>query len=183
MGNENLAQEVADLLKTDAAKAAEGAVNLRMKELPSIVSKELEGLPGIVRKEMDACLDGKCDAIAERLALKLPKAESGTLSSEALTKVVQEAMEAGKSPFTVEGHTAYDILDCPTCKPIVVNKLWENEEYRQKIMENICEDDDCRNAISKMFADKGFGVTENGGKDDESWSERRLRERTERTAD
>ena len=144
MSTEDLAQQVADLLKTDVAKAAEGAANLRMKELPGIVQKELEGLPGIVRKEMDACLDGKCDAIAERLVEKLPKAEASTMSGEDVTKAVKAAMEEGQAPFTIEGHTAYDILDCPTCKPIIVNKLWENEEYRQKVMESICEDDACR---------------------------------------
>ena len=177
--SENIAQQVADLLKTDVAEAAKGAADLHMKNIPGIVQKEMEGLSGIVRKEMDACLDGKCDAIAERLAVKLPKAETGTLSLEDITKTVKEAMEGGKIPFSVEGHSAHDILDCPTCRPIVTEKLWASEEYRQKVMENICEDDACRVSISKMFTDKGYGVKENV-KTDESWSERRLRERTEK---
>jgi hypothetical protein len=176
MSDKNLAQEVADLLKTDAGKAADRAVDLRMKDLPGIVSKELEGLPGIVRKEMDACLDGKCDAIAERLVAKLPKAEASTMSVEDITKAVQAAMEEGGSHLNVEGHTAHDILDCPTCKPIIVNKLWESEEYRQAIAEKVCEDEECRNLFIKQFGEKGYEVTEAGRKD-ESWSEQRLRER------
>ena len=184
MSGEGLAQQVAELLKSDVEAAAKGATDLRMKDLPVLVSKELEGLPAIVRKEMDACLDGKCDAIAERLVLKLPKVEPGSLSVEDLTKAVKVAMEEGKSPFTVEGHTAYDILDCPTCKPLVVDKLWESEEYRQKVMENICEDDACRESMTKLFKDKGYGVKENGGSGgaEESWAERRLRERREQAA-
>ena len=171
-------QKVAGLLRPVVEDAARKEVGGHMKDLPGIVKKELESLPEIVRKEMDACLDGKCDAIAERLAVKLPKAETGTLSLEDITKTVKEAMEGGKIPFSVEGHSAHDILDCPTCRPIVTEKLWASEEYRQKVMENICEDDACREAISKMFTDKGYGVTETVK--DESWSERRLRERTEK---
>lgn len=178
---EDISLKVAEILKPGVREAAEGAADLRMKDLPSLVSKELEGLPSIVRKEMDACLDGKCDAIAERLVAKLPKAEPGTLSAEELTKAVKEAMEGSKAHFTVDGHTAHDILDCPTCKPIVIDKLWENEEYKQKVMGQICEDDACREAISKMFTDKGYGVKEDVG--NESWAERRLRERREQTAD
>lgn len=180
MSNKNLAQEVADLLKGDAAKAAEGAVDRRMKDLPGIVSKELEGLPGIVRKEMDECLDGKCDAIAERLVAKLPKAS--TLSGEEITNAVKKAMEGGQTPFNVEGHSAHDILDCPTCRPIVEEKLWANEDYRKKVMENICQDDACRESMSNMFKEKGLGVKEEVEKD-EGYSERRLRERAERAAD
>ena len=181
MSGEDLAQKVAGLLKTDVAKAAEGAVDLRMKELPGIVQKEMEGLPTIVRQEMDACLDGKCDAIAERLVEKLPKVEASTVKVEDVTKAVMAALAEGKSTFNVEGHSAHDILDCPTCKPIVVEKLWENEEYRQKVMERICEDDACRESMTKMFTDKGFGVEENVGKE-ESWAERRLRERSARAS-
>lgn|GEM_PF-5702857 len=180
MSGEELAQKIAGLLKTDAAEAAKGAVDLRMKDLPGIVSKELEGLPVIVRKEMDACLDGKCDAIAERLVEKLPKAEA-SMKVEDVTKSVMAALaEGAKIPFNVEGHSAHDILDCPTCKPIVVEKLWENPEYRQNVMEKICEDDACRESMTKIFKDKGFGVEENVGKD-ESWADRRLRERRERS--
>ena len=182
MSNEELMQKVAGMLRPAVKDAAREEVGLRMKDLPGIVQKEMEGLPGIVRKEMDACLDGKCDAIADRLVGKLPKAEASILSVEDVTKAVKEAMEGSKSPFTVEGHTAHDILDCPTCKPIVVDKLWESEEYRQKVMESICEDDACRAAISKMFTDKGYEVMEAGRKD-ESWAERRLRERRERNLD
>jgi len=174
--SENLAQQVADLLKTDVKEAAKGAADLHMKELPGIVQKEMEGLPAIVRKEMDACLDGKCDAIAERLVEKLPKA-GASMKVEDVTKSVLAALaEGAKAPFTVQGHSAHDILDCPTCKPILVKKLWENEEYRQNVMEKICEDDACRESMSKMFKDKGVGVEENVGKE-ESWAERRLRDR------
>jgi len=182
LSDKNLAQQVADLLKTDVREAAEGAANLRMKELPGIVQKEMEGLPGIVRKEMDACLDGKCDAIADRLVAKLPKVEASTMSVEDITKAVQAAMEEGGSHLNVEGHTAHDILDCPTCKPIIVNKLWESEEYRQAIAEKVCEDEECRNLFIKQFGEKGYEMRE-VGKEDESWSERRLRERSERNPD
>lgn len=179
MSTEDLAQQVAGLLKTDAAKAAEGAVDRRMKDLPGIVQKEMEGLPKIVRKEMDACLDGKCDAIAEKVLEKLPKAEASSLSGEDVTKAVKEALAGAKTPFTVEGHTAHDILDCPTCKPIVVEKLWESEEYRQAMAEKVCEDEACRTLFLKKFEEKGYEVVEAGRKD-ESWAERRLRERGER---
>lgn len=187
MSAEDIAQQVASLLKTDAEKFAEGAVDLRMKDLPGIVSKELEGLPAIVRKEMDACLDGKCDAIAERLVEKLPKSKASTLKVEDVTKAVKTALEEGKSPWTIEGHTAHDILDCPTCKPLIIDKLWDSEEYKQKVMEQICEDDACREAISKMFKDKGHGADKEQGveeddRKDESWAERRLRERRERAS-
>jgi hypothetical protein len=182
VSGEDLAQKVAGLLKTDVAKAAEGAVDLRMKDLPGIVHKEMEGLPGIVRKEMDACLDGKCDAIADRLIAKLPKTETPALSGEDVTKAVKEAMERSKTPFTVEGHTAHDILDCPTCKPIVIDTLWESKEYRQAMAEKVCEDEECRNLFLKQFEEKGYGVKENGGKE-ESWADRRLRERRERNTD
>ena len=56
MSGEGLAQEVANLLKTNVEAAAKGAADLRMKDLSVIVQKEMEGLPGIVQKEMDACL-------------------------------------------------------------------------------------------------------------------------------
>lgn len=179
MSGEDLAQKVAGLLKTDVAKAAEGAVDLRMKDLPGIVQKEMDGLPGIVRKEMDACLDGKCDTIADKVLEKLPKAEA-SMAVEDVTKAVKEAMEGSKTPFTVEGHSAHDILDCPTCKPIVVDKLWESEEYRQAMAEKVCEDEECRNLFLKHFEEKGYGAKENVGKG-ESWADRRLRERRERS--
>ena len=163
-------------MKTDVAEAAKGAADLRMKDLPGIVQKEMEGLPGIVRKEMDACLDGKCDAIADRFIAKLPKAEASVVSVEDVTKAVKEAMEGAKPPFTVQGHTAHDILDCPTCKPVILEKLWENEEYRQAIAERVCEDEECRNLFIKQFEEKGYEVREAGRKD-ESWAARRLRER------
>lgn len=176
--SEDLAKQVSALLKGDAEEAAVGAVDLRMKELPGIVKKELEGLPGIVRKEMDACLDGKCDAIADRLAAKIPKVEASTFSGEDITKAVKAAMEEGGAPFKVEGHTAHDILDCPTCKPVIVEKLWENEGYRQAMAEKVCEDEECRALFQKHFEKKGYEVIEAGRKD-ESWAERRLRERRE----
>lgn len=172
--SEELAQKVADLLKTDVREAAKGAADLRMKDLP-----------GIVRKEMDECLDGKCDAIAARVIEKFPefpKVDIPTFPSEDITKAVKEAMGGSKPTFNVEGHTAHDILDCPTCRPIVVDKLWESEEYRQKVMERICEDDACREAVSKIFKEKGYEVSKHGeepGKH-ESWAARRLRERRER---
>jgi len=180
MSGEGLAKEIAGLLQTDVEKAVKGATDLRMKELPGIVQKEMEGLPGIVRKEMDACLDGKCDAIADRLVMKLPKAEASTMSVEDVTKAVKAAMEEGQAPFKVEGHTAHDILDCPTCKPVIVNKLWESEEYRQAVAEKVCEDEECRNLFIKQFEEKGYEVTEAGRKD-ESWAERRLRERAKKS--
>lgn len=180
--SEELDQRVADLLKTHVAEATKGATVQIMKDLPGIVQKEMEGLPGIVRKEMDACLDGKCDAIAERLVLKLPKAEASTLAIEDVTKAVKAAMEGGSTPFSVEGHTAHDILDCPTCKPVIVEKLWESPEYRQAIAEKVCEDEECRALFVKQFESKGYEVIEAGRKD-ESWAERRLRERSERSPD
>ena len=180
MSSEELAQKVAALLNTDAVEAAKGAADLFMKDLdlPSIVQKEMEGLPGIVRKEMDACLDGKCDAIAESLVAKLPKAEASIVSVEDVTKAVKEALEGSKTPFNVEGHSAHDILDCPTCKPIVEAKIWESKEYRQTMAEKVCEDEECRNLFLKHYEEKGYGVKENVGKE-ESWAERRLRERSQ----
>lgn len=182
MSGEDLAQKVAGLLKTDVAKAAEGAVDLRMKDLPGIVHKEMEGLPGIVRKEMDACLDGKCDTIADKVLEKLPKSEA-YMAVEDVTKAVKEALEGSKTPFTVEGHSAHDILDCPTCKPVVIEKLWADEGYRKSMAEKVCEDEECRNLFIKQFDEKGYGAKENGGGKEESWADRRLRERRERNTD
>ena len=194
MSGKGLAQEVANLLKTNVEAAAKGAADLRMKDLsvivqkemeglPGIVQKEMEGLPGIVRQEMDACLDGKCDDIAAKVIEKFPefpKLEASTLKVEDVTKAVMDALaEGSKTPFTVEGHTAHDILDCPTCKPIIVDKLWENEEYRQTMAEKVCEDEECRNLFLKHFEKKGYEGIEAGRKE-ETWAERRLRERSER---
>jgi len=181
MSEQDVAVKVAEILKKGVREAAEGAADLRMKDLPGIVQKEMEGLPGIVRKEMDACLDGKCDTIADKVLEKLPKAEA-SMSVEDVTKAVMAALaEGAKTPFTVEGHSAHDILDCPTCKPIVVEKLWADEGYRKTMAEKVCEDEECRNLFLKQLEEKGYEVTEAGRKD-ESWAERRLRERRERKA-
>ena len=195
---EELDQRVADLLKTQVAEATKGATDLFRKDLPGIVQKELEGLPGIVqkemeglpgivRKEMDACLDGKCDTIADKVLEKLPKAEA-PMSVEGFTKAVKEALEGAKTPFTVEGHSAHDILDCPTCKPVILDKLWADEGYRKTMAEKVCEDEECRNLFLKHFDEKGYGpkekgAKENGGGKEESWADRRLRERRERKTD
>ncbi len=175
MSEQNLALKVAEILKKGVREAAGEAADLRMKELPGIVQKEMEALPGLVRKEMDACIGGHCETIADKVLEKLPKAEVSTLKVEDVAKAVKEAMEEGKSPLNVEGHTAHDILDCPTCKPLLVDKLWASDEYRQGVMEKICEDDACRESMTKMFTEKGKGVEENVGT--ETWAERRLRER------
>lgn len=173
MSNENLAENIAELLKPTIKDVTRREVGLSVHDLPDIV-----------RKEMDACIDGKCDAIASKVIEKLPAIQKGEVpkieghSNEELAKTIKEIMANTKPTFTVEGHTAHDILDCPTCRPIVIDKLWQDEGYRQKIMENICEDDACRTAISKMFEEKGYGVTKN--ERTETWAERRLRERAER---
>ena len=170
------------MLKTQVAEATKGATDLFRKDLPGIVQKEMAGLPELVRKEMDACIGGHCETIAEAVLEKLPKAEASTFKVEDVTKAVKEALEGAESPLTVQGHSAHDILDCPTCKPLIVDKvrkeLWESEEYRQTVMEKICEDDTCRESMTKMFTEKGIGVEKDVGK--ESWSEKRLRERGER---
>lgn len=175
MSEQDVALKVAEILKTGVREAAGEAADLRMKELPGIVQKEMEGLPGLVRKEMDACIGGHCETIAEAVLEKLPKAEASTLKVEDVKKSVMEALKEGKSTFNVEGHTAHDILDCPTCKPLLVDKLWASDEYRQNVMEKICEDDSCRDSMTKMFTEKGIGVEKDVGT--ETWSERRLRER------
>ena len=176
-----MAVKVAAILKTPLADAAGEAADLRMKELPGIVQKEMAGLPELVRKEMDACIGGHCETIAEAVLEKLPKAEASTFKVEDVTKAVKEALEGAESPLTVQGHSAHDILDCPTCRPLLVDKvkkeLWENEEYRQGVMEKICEDDSCRESMTKMFTKKGIGVEKDVGS--ETWAERRLRERSE----
>lgn len=177
MSEQDVAVKVAEILKKGVREAAEGAADLRMKDLPGIVQKEMEGLPGIVRKEMDACLDGKCDTIADKVLEKLPKAEA-SMSVEDVTKAVKEAMEGSTTPFNVEGHSAHDILDCPTCKPIVIDKLWADEGYRKTMAEKVCEDEECRNLFLKTFEEKGYGSKENVGKE-ETWAERRLRERSQ----
>ena len=190
MSEQDVALKVAEILKKPLREAAEGAADLRMKELPGIVQKEMEGLPGIVqkemeglpgivRKEMDACIDGKCDVIADKVLEKLPKA-GASMAVEDITKAVKEAMEGSTTPFNVEGHSAHDILDCPTCKPIVMEKLWENKEYRLVMAEKVCEDEECRNLFLKHFEEKGHGSKENGGSGgaEESWADRRLRERS-----
>ena len=185
MSDEELMQKVAGLLRPVVEDAARKEVGGRMKDLPGIVKKEPEDLPSIVRSEMDACIDGKCDAIANRVIEKLPEFPKGDVPvdyKEDLAKAVQEIMANTKPTISVEGHTAHDILDCPTCKPIVIDTLWKDEGYRQKVMESICEDDACRASISKMFEDKGYGVKENVGTN-ETWAERRLRERAERKAE
>ena len=92
MSNEELMQKVAGMLRPAVKDAAREEVGLRMKDLSGIVQKEMEGLPGIVRQEMDACLDGKCDVIADRLVGKLPKAEASVMTVEDITKAVKEAM-------------------------------------------------------------------------------------------
>ncbi len=176
MSDQEYALKIAEILKPSVSEAAGEAADLRMKDLSGIVKKELEGLPGIV----DACLDGKCGAIAEAVLEKLPKAEASTLKVEDVTKGVMEALAEGatKIPFNVEGHTAHDILDCPTCKPLILDKLWASDEYKQGVMEKICEDDSCRESMTKMITEKGIGVEKDVGT--ETWSEKRLRERGER---
>ncbi len=176
---EDISLKVAAILKPGVREAAEGAAAQHMETLPGIVQKEMEGLPELVRKEMDACIGGHCETIAEAVLEKLPKAEASTLKVEDVTKAVKEALEGAESPLTVQGHSAHDILDCPTCKPLIVDKvrkeLWESEEYRQNVMEKICEDDSCRESMTKMFTEKGIGVKEDVGT--ETWAQRRLRER------
>lgn len=179
MSEQDVALKVAEILKVPIREAAGEAADLRMKELPGIVQKEMEGLPELVRKEMDACIGGHCKTIAEAVLEKLPKAEASTFKVEDVTKSVMAALaEGGKTAFNVEGHTAHDILDCPTCKPLIVDKLWASDEYKQNVMEKICEDDACRDSMTKMFTEKGIGVEKDVGT--ETWSERRLRERRER---
>ncbi len=171
---------IAKLLEPEMKRTADAVFESGMKGIGSIV---------------DACLDGKCDVIATRTKEKLrpdiqeirerlekmESAEPSTLSVEDITKTVKEALEGAESSLTVQGHSAHDILDCPTCKPLIVDKLWASDEYRQGVMEKICEDDACRESMTKMFTEKGLGVAENVGKD-ESWAQRRLRERRERNA-
>ena len=171
MSTDELAQKIADNLGSTIREAASDEVGLKMRDLPRIV-----------RKEMDACLDGKCDDIASRLAEKLPRVEQHILTGEDVAKAVKEAMGEGGPSLTVKGHTAHDILDCPTCRPMVVEGLWKDEGYRQQVMEKVCEDDVCREAISKMFEEKGYEVRkhEEGSGREETWAERRLRERRER---
>lgn len=179
MSGEELAQKIAEILQPAVKDVAREEAGLHMK-----------GIGSIVRREMDACLDGKCDAIASRLVEKLPKAEPPVLKSEdivtavkeAMGEAFKEAMEGVKPSFDIQGHTAHDILDCPTCRPIVVKKLWEDEDYRRQVMERVCEDDACRAAVSKIFEEKGYEVRKHGEepRKEESWAKRRLRERKER---
>lgn len=189
MSNENLAEDIVKLLQPTLKDVARKEVGIRMNDLPDIV-----------RQQMDACIDGKCDVIAEKVAEKIPAHNTQkkiTLierqklegdpelvlhshdSNEDLAKIVQDAIANSKPTITVEGHTAHDILDCPTCKPIIIQKLWQDEDYRKRIMESICDDDACRSSMIKMFEDKGLGVNKDV-KTTETWAERRLRERRER---
>ena len=178
MSGDELAQRITELLKPTVKDAAREEVGRHMGDIG-----------GIVRKEMDECLDEKCDAIASKVAEKLTPGEAPpALKSEdiakavkgALGETVKEALGEVKPSVTVEGHTAHDILECPNCKPIVVEALWKDEEYRRQVMERVCEDDECRQAISKMFEGKGYEVRKRGEETrEETWAERRLRERRE----
>jgi len=80
------------------------------------------------------------------------------------------------------------------CKPVVAETLWKDEEYRKDVLgkilkdetqrgtllEGICTDESCRKDILKIFKEKNIEVTERVG--EESWAQRRLRERAERAA-
>ncbi len=169
---------IAKLLEPEMKRTADAVFESGMNGIGSIV---------------DACLDGKCDVIATRTREKLrpdiqeirerlekiERVEPSSLAVEDIAKVVKEALEGAESSLTVQGHSAHDILDCPTCKPIIIDKLWQDKEYRQAIAEKACEDEECRTLFTKKLEEKGYEVAKAGRKD-ESWAQRRLRERKER---
>lgn len=152
---------------------------------------------------IDACLDGKCDQFADRAAQK---------ALEKLKPDIQ-AIRDGSTVSETRGHTADDILACPNCRPKVEEGLWSDEKYKDQVAGNlikenpgglisalreakaygevelgeICEDEECRKTIQKIFEEKGYVKKEQGEEGQaagkakgESFIERRDREWKER---
>ena len=85
------------------------------------------------------------------------------------------------------------------CKPIVTENLWKDKAYRKdivgKLLEDetqrgdllgrICEDEECKKDLSKIFDEKKdeeeLKVIEDDGRREETWAQRRLRERREKS--
>ena len=196
MSEEGLAEKIAEMLKPTAEDAAKAAIGSQMKSLEDALGKKIE-----------TCIDGKCDSIAAKTAEKLQSELQGIQSKVESSMSIKghtphDIFDCPTcKPIAIEhllkdekhrGGLLETVCKDGVCKPIVAENLWKDEEYRKEVLgkllkdetqrgdllEGICTDEACRKDILKIFKEKNIGVTESGR--DETWAQRRLRERKER---
>ena len=200
MSEGDLAQKIADQLRPAAESAAREAVTSQM-------SSHMKNLEDALGNKIGECIDGKCDVIAAKAVEKLrPEIEGLTSKVEGAMTVKGHtphdifdcptckpiALEHLLKDEKHRGGLLEMVCKDGVCRPVVAENLWKDEAYRTDVVEKllkdetqrgsllgrICEDEECRKGISKIFEEKGFEVSESVG--DESWAQRRLRERRER---
>ena len=198
MSEQGLAEKIAEMLKPTVENAAKAAIGSQMKILEDNLGTKIE-----------TCIDGKCDLIAtkaiEKLQPELNDIKSkveGAMSIKGHTP--HDIFDCPTCKPIAIDHLLKDekhrggllemVCKDGVCKPVVAETLWKDEEYRKDVLgkilkdetqrgtllEGICTDESCRKDILKIFKEKNIEVTERVG--EESWAQRRLRERAERAA-
>ena len=202
MSEENLAKRIAEMLKPAAENAAKEAVGLQVKKLEDVLGTKIDEC-------IDGKCDFIATKTAEKLQPEIQAIKSkveGSMSIKGHTPHDIWDCPTCK-PITMdhllknEKHRG-DLLEMvckdAVCKPIVTENLWKDEDYRKdlvgKLLEDenqmgellgrICENEECRKDLSKIFDEKkgeeGVKVIENGERREETWAQRRLRERREK---
>lgn len=207
MSDTELAQKIAEMLKPTAENAAKAAVTSEL----SVSMKSLEdALGNKIETCIDGKCDDIATKTSERLQSELQKIKKMTEGD--ITVKGHTPHDLWDCPtckpvaidhlLKEEKHRSgllETVCKNGVCKPIVAENLWKDAEYRKDVLgkllkdetqrgsllEGICTDETCRKDLLKKLKEKNIEVSESGSESerkDESWAQKRLRERREKAA-